>query len=313
MPLPFLDDFLLRLKTNNFSDETITNYENDLRVFEKFLDEDLRKPFPKFTKASVDLYKAFLASRERKTAKGMEKRKKSRLSARTVNRMLSSLRSYLKYLIKTDQPCPVPPEAVELVKTPRLKSRVAELEEFQRLLEAPIELEKDRFIALRNRALFEVLFATGMRISEVLSLHREHIDGSGRIFVRGKGKKERFVYLTPRADRHLAAYLALRDDGFPALFIPRRGRNAGKADVRLSPNYVEMKLKQYKEALRINVPVTVHSFRHAFATYLAEEGASPAALQILLGHESLDTTTKYVHPSDRFAEETHRKYHPLNK
>lgn len=311
MPLPYLEDFLLRLRTNNFSEKTIENYENDLRVFEKFLDQDVRLPFSKFGKAHIDLYKAFLASRDRKTAKGLQKRRKDRLSARTMNRMLSSLRSFLKYLIQTDRPCPVPPEAVDLVKTPRVKTRVAELDAFQRLLEAPTAFEKDRFMALRNRALLETLFATGMRLSEILSLDRTHIDGSGRIFVRGKGKKERFVYLTPRADRHLRDYLKERKDAFPALFIPLRGRNANSEKARLSPNYVEMVVKRYKERLRINIPVTVHSFRHAFATYLAEEGASPAALQILLGHESLDTTTKYVNPSDRFAEETHRKYHPL--
>jgi len=311
MSLPYLEDFLLRLQTNNFSEKTIENYENDLRVFEKFLDQDVHIPFSKFGKAHIDLYKAFLTSRDRKTAKGPHTRKKAHISARTINRMLSSLRSFLKYLIKTDRPCPVPPEAVDLVKTPRLKSRVAEMDAFQRLLEAPTGFEKDRFTALRNRALFETLFATGMRLSEILSLDRTHIDGSGRIFVRGKGKKERFVYLTPRADRHLGVYLKERKDAFPALFIPLRGRNANSEKARLSPNYVEMTLKRYKERLRINVPLTVHSFRHAFATYLAEEGASPAALQILLGHESLDTTTKYVNPSDRFAEETHRKYHPL--
>lgn len=311
MSLPYFEDFLLRLRTHHFSEKTIENYENDLRVFEKFLDQDIRIPFSKFTKAHSDLYKAFLASRDRKTAKGHHKRRKDRLSARTTNRMLSSLRSFLKYLIKTDHPCPVPPEAVDLVKTPRVKVRVADMEAFQRLLEAPIHFEKDRFTGLRNRALLETLFATGMRLSEILSLDRTHIDGSGRIFVRGKGKKERFVYLTPRADRHLRDYVKERTDSFPALFIPLRGRNANTERARLSPNYVEMVVKRYKERLRINVPVTVHSFRHAFATYLAEEGASPAALQILLGHESLDTTTKYVNPSDRFAEETHRKYHPL--
>ncbi len=313
MPLPYLEDFLLRLRTHNFSEKTIENYESDLRVFEKFLDHDVHIPFSKFGKPHIDLYKAFLTSRDRKTAKGPHTRKKTHISARTINRMLSSLRSFLKYLIKTDRRCPVPPEAVDLVKTPRVKSRVAEMDTFQRLLEAPTEFEKDRFTALRNRALLETLFATGMRLSEILSLDRTHIDGSGRIFVRGKGKKERFVYLTPRADRHLDVYLKERKDAFPALFIPLRGRNANSEKARLSPNYVEMTLKRYKERLRINVPLTVHSFRHAFATYLAEEGASPAALQILLGHESLDTTTKYVNPSDRFAEETHRKYHPLKR
>ncbi|PIU56660.1 MAG: hypothetical protein COS87_01500, partial [Chloroflexi bacterium CG07_land_8_20_14_0_80_45_17] len=80
---------------------------------------------------------------------------------------------------------------------------------------------------------------------------------------------------------------------------------------RISTNYLQERIKRYREKLKINVPTSAHSLRHGFATYLAEEGANPAALQVLLGHESLDTTTRYVHASDKYAEETHHKYHPL--
>ena len=103
----------------------------------------------------------------------------------------------------------------------------------------------------------------------------------------------------------------MRADEYPALFIPYRGRNVGRLKARISPNYVQMKVKQYRERLGINVPTSPHSFRHGFATYLAEKGANPAAIQILLGHESLQTTTRYVHASDRYAEKTHRRFHPL--
>lgn len=159
--------------------------------------------------------------------------------------------------------------------------------------------------------MLEVLFSTGMRVSELISLNRDQIDKSGRIFIRGKGKKERFVYLTPRAQKHIAAYLASRKDRHSALFVPYRGRNVGTTKTRISPNYVQMKIKQYRERLGINVPTSPHSFRHGFATYLAEKGANPAAIQILLGHESLHTTTRYVHASDRYAEKTHKRFHPL--
>ncbi len=159
--------------------------------------------------------------------------------------------------------------------------------------------------------MLEVLFSTGMRISELMSLNRSQLDGSGRLFIKGKGKKERFVYLTQRASRWLNDYLANRQDQAPAMFVPLRGANAGKSIRRVSTNYLQAKIKQYREKLRINVPTSAHSLRHGFATYLAEAGANPAAIQVLLGHESLDTTTRYVHASDRFAEETHRKYHPV--
>ncbi|KKQ77997.1 hypothetical protein A3B42_00225 [Candidatus Daviesbacteria bacterium RIFCSPLOWO2_01_FULL_38_10] len=98
-----------------------------------------------------------------------------------------------------------------------------------------------------------------------------------------------------------------------ALFVPTKGRNITKVQRRISTNYLQQRIKRYREKLKINPPTSAHSLRHGFATYLAEEGASPAAIQILLGHESLNTTTRYVNVSDRFAEEAHKKYHPLSK
>lgn len=309
--LPFFDDFLLYLKTNNFSLETIYNYERDLRVFEAFLG-DSSTLFDKVDKKVIAQYKAYLVSRDRKTAIKSDKSEKQ-LASRSVNRMLSSLRSYLKYLIEMDYKVPVPSEAIKLVKTERRHPRVAELNELIKLIEAPSHLENDKLVSLRNRAILEILFSTGMRISELVSLNRNQIDGTGRIFIMGKGKKERFVYLTERAQYHLDQYLKMRNDNFPALFIPYSGRNVNNLRKRISTNYLQGKIKWYREKLRINVPTSAHSLRHGFATYLAEEGANPAAIQILLGHESLATTTRYVHASDRYAEETHRKYHPLRE
>jgi len=309
--LPYLDDFLLFLKTNNYSLETIYNYERDLLVFSRFLEES-STPFEKVDKRVVAQFKAYLASRDRKTAiKGEEG--EDQLASRSLNRMLSALRSFLKYLIEMDLPCPVAPEAIKMIKTEKRHAQVAEFEDLLKLIESPSYLESDPLIALRNQAILEVLFSTGMRISEICKLNRSQIDGSGRIFVMGKGKKERFVYLTPRAQEILDRYLATRQDALEALFIPYSGPNVSKNKKRLSANYIQMKIKEYRQKLKINVPTSAHSLRHGFATYLAENGASPAAIQILLGHESLDTTTRYVHASDKFAEETHRKFHPLSE
>ncbi len=109
------------------------------------------------------------------------------------------------------------------------------------------------------------------------------------------------MYLTERARYYLEAYLATRNDNAPALFIPYAGRNVNSPRRRISTNYVQERIKHYRELLHIIVPTSAHSLRHGFATYLAEEGANPAALQILLGHETLETTTRYVHASDRYA------------
>ncbi len=305
---PYLDDFLLNLQSNNYSQETVYNYERDLKVFEQFLDE-AGFEFDKIDKKTILYYKAYLSSQDRRTAAQAEAEKQ--LSPRSLNRMLSALRSFLKYLVEMDHPCPIPPEAVKLTKAPRKHPQVAELNDLVRLIEAPSRLEPNLKVALRNRAILEVLFATGMRISELCSLNRNQIDESGRIFITGKGKKQRFVYLTPRAREHVERYLAAREDTSPALFIPHAGRNVANPKRRLSANYLQERIKWYRERLRINVPTSAHSLRHGFATYLAEQGANPAAIQILLGHESLATTTRYVHASDKYAEETHHKYHPL--
>lgn len=290
--------------------------------------------------------------------------KDSGLGSRSVNRMLSALRSYLSWCVDNDFEIPIPPEAVKLIKTERKKSQVAELHELISLIEAPSKFEKDIRVAARNRAMLELLFSTGMRISELLNLNMEQINDEGKIFIMGKGKKERFVYLTERAKHHLRQYLKVREmpsdkaknavngggsDGLAnrdqkghdpnvdtgegdleiltptlknaklagrgdeAVFIPYRGGRDGSVNDRISQNYLQEKIAEYRRRLGIVVPTSAHSLRHGFATYLAENGANPAAIQVLLGHESLQTTTRYVHASDRFAEETHRKQHPLKK
>jgi len=309
--LPYLDDFLLNLQTDNYSEETLYNYERDLRVFEEFL-KDVDVDFRKINKKTILNYKAYLVSRDRKTAKSQKTKKK--LATYSINRMLSVLRSYLKFLIDMDYKSPISPEMVKLTKTPRKHPRVGEFEEIVKLIESPMRFEKNKRVALRNRAMLEVLFSSGVRISELLNIKKEDIDKTGRIFVRGKGKKERFVYLTHRSQKHLKHYLEVRGETTsPYIFVPFRGKNVHKKNKKLSPNYLQAKVKRYRKLLGLNIPISAHGIRHAFATYLAESGANPAAIQILLGHESLDTTTRYVHASDRYAEKMHRKYHPLKE
>lgn len=306
--IPYLVEFLASLSTRDYSSETIFNYERDLLVFRCFLDEKSYL-FNQISNQTLADFRAWLMSQNHKTASGAASVEK--LSAGSINRTLSSLRSYFKYLVDADYDTPVSPQSIKLLKMPRTHGRVAEFDSLVQLIESPIKFEKDKRIALRNRMMLEVLFATGMRISELLSLNRDQINDTGKIFIRGKGRKERFVYLTDRAKALLKDYLLTRDDDNPALFIPYSGKNSGTAKARISPNYLQMKIKRYKELLGIIVPTSAHSFRHGFATYLAEQGANPAAIQILLGHESLQTTTRYVHASDKYAESTHKEFHPL--
>jgi len=310
MFLPYLDDFLLNLQTNNLSNKTLYNYERDLKVFENFL-EDIGVNFNNINKKTILNYRAYLSSVDRKTPKNQKGEKK--LGSFSINRMLSVLRSYVKYLIDMDHESPLSPESIKLIKTEKKHPRVSEFDEIKRLIESPAQFEKNKIIALRNQTMLEVLFSTGMRISELLNFKLDQIDKKGRIFIRGKGKKERFVYLTPRAQKCLNNYLETRTDDSPFSFVPYSGSHNQDKNKKISPSYLQRKIKKYRELLGINIPLSAHSIRHGFATYLAESGANPAAIQILLGHESLDTTTRYVHASDRYAEKVHHKFHPLKE
>ena len=280
----------------------------------------------------------------------------SGLDARSVNRMLSALRSYLKFRIDNDLEIPIPPDAIKLIKADKKKSQVAELSELISLIEAPMQFEKSSEASLRNRCMLELLFSTGMRISELINLNLDQINLDGKLFILGKGKKQRFVYMTPRAmlwlDKYLEVrvkhvniadretsndheifktlsksesekypYIKLIEDfrksnfinkfNSPALFIPFSGRSSKLDGARISTNHFQEKIAEYRRRLGILVPTSAHSLRHGFATYLAENGANPAAIQVLLGHESLNTTTRYVHASDKYAQDTHKDKHPL--
>ena len=307
--LPHFDDFLLNLKVNNYSEETIYNYERDLTVFEDFLCE-LKTEFSKISKKDILNYKAYLISDGRLTSD--KHASDTHLSPYSTNRMLSALRSYLKYMIDMDYPTPIPPDAIKMSKTTKNKVQVPDLNEIIKIIEAASKFEENKKVALRNRAIFEVLFATGLRVSELVNLRMDKIDKEGRIYVLGKGKKERFAYLTPRAIKYLKLYLKIRPSDSDFVFVPFQGKNVNnKKNKKISTRYVQERIKKYRELLSINIHVSPHIIRHAFATYLAEDGANPAAIQILLGHESLDTTTRYVHASDRYAEKTHHDFHPL--
>lgn len=307
--LESIDDFFIFLQTNNYSPKTIYNYEKDLLMFAYFF--SLKKiTIFELDKKLVNEFKAYLASDDRMTPT-ISVVSNHQLSPESINRCLSAIRTYIRFLIDNDIKCPVMPDQFKMVKKDRHHPNVADLEDIIRLIEAPSKLELDPLIAARNRAILEVLFATGMRISELVALNRHDINQSGRIFITGKGRKQRFVYLTDRATALLNEYLKQRTDSMPALFIPTKGRSIKLLQKRLTTRYIQNKIQRYREVLKIDLPISPHSLRHGFATYLAEGGASPAAIQILLGHESLNTTTRYVNASDRFAQESHKKYHPL--
>ena len=339
LKLPFLDDFLLFLTTNNYSLATIKNYERDLLVFEEFLNENQIK-FQDINKQTITIYKADLLANTRQTL--IKSNKSTSLTPKSINRMLTSLRSYLTYLIDNDYQIPVLPQQIKLMKLGKQVLHLPEIEKLIKLIESPLEYEKNEFIGYRNKTILELIFASGMRISEVISLKIDQLEGDrSKLLIKGKGNKERFVYLTPRSINILTEYLNLRYqfikeklpkhlqkdnliDKFQYVFITKKSLEISKdinkqnittslLDAHISSNYLQAKIKTYRSILGLTSKVSAHTLRHGFATYLAESGANPSALKVLLGHESLETTTKYVHASDKFASDTHTKYHPLKK
>lgn len=347
--LPRLAEYLSNLKNNNYSKETLENYGRDLEIFESYLFY-IETRFEKINKLTISDFKGFLreqnyipilhkylkyqldknetiseedVSKSQNQVSELKKAMyKGQLSDNSVNRMLSALRSYMNFLVDMDFDVPFPPSAIKMIKAEQKEKQVAELNELIQLIECPMEFEEDNIVKIRNRAILELIFSTGMRISEVVNLNRDQVKmdgvniGDNRIYIQGKGKKQRFVYLTERSIHHLQEYMELRVDDYPAMFIPTRGTRKATENpyiVRLSQNYIQMKIAEYRRKLGIIVPTSAHSLRHGFATYIAEEGANPAAIQRLLGHSSLQTTSKYVHASDKFAEKAHRDFHPLKE
>ena len=309
--LPHIDAFLLNLQTSHYSPATICNYERDLKVFDYFLNES-NIHFDKINKQTITYYKAHLTSRGRKTA-GLNNGSDKQLGTHSINYKLTALRVYLRYLIDMDYPYPLPPEAVKLTKAARKYPQVAELNDLVRLIEAPTP--ESNIIGLRDKAILETLFSTGLRVSELVSLNSAQIDlERHEIGVTGKGDKIRVVPLSDTAAQWIRRYLQSRRDHFKPLFIRYSGaikteKNGEK--MRLTARSIQNIVTKYAKRCGLPIKASPHTLRHGFATYLAEEGANPAALQILLGHESLENTTRYVHASDKYAEETHHKYHPL--
>ncbi len=338
--LPMYEEFLLSLQISNYSISTLKNYERDLQTLAEFLRErDLS--FSDMSKQTIDQYKAELIANQRQTLK--QKKSSSALNAKSINRMLTTLRSYLTFLIDRDEDVPIIPQQIKLLKKEKKVTHIPDLSDVLTFVEAPEHLESNEFIGLRNRTIMEMMLASGMRISEVLSLQNTNVEDSGKMYVTGKGHKQRFVYLTPRARRLLHRYREQRReviqsalpspfdtdeyvDKFTYLFVTKKTFDGITDYVKnhyylpdyvfeshISDNYIQAKFKEYRLQLGFSSPISPHTLRHAFATYLAESGASPAAIQILLGHESLETTTTYVNASERFAEETHTDYHPVKK
>jgi site-specific recombinase XerD len=222
------------------------------------------------------------------------------------NYHLIALRRFLKYLMKRGITA-LSPERIELAKVGARELDLISGGELTRLLEAP---QGDEIKALRDRALLELFFSTGLRLSELCSLNRDLDLSKDEFSVRGKGEKVRVVFLSDEAKNALKKYLDKRTDLAEPMFIQLSRNSAkNKEATRLSPRSIERLVKLYAIKAGISRKVTPHVLRHSFATDLLGNGADIRSVQTMLGHANIATTQIYTHVTDKQLREVHKKFH----
>lgn len=235
------------------------------------------------------------------------------LSPITQSYHLIALRSFLAYCSKRDIPT-LTPEKIELPKVKRKQVGFLTGDETERLIET---IKTDTPQGIRDRAILELLFSSGLRVSELVNLNRDHINlKRGEFMVRGKGQKDRPVFISPEASEWLATYLETRSDSAIPLFIRYSGFKTGDTQgesFRLTPRSVQRIVQHYAKLAGITKKVSPHTLRHSFATDLLMNGADLRSVQSMLGHSNISTTQVYTHVTDLHLHEIHQKFHRQHK
>jgi site-specific recombinase XerD len=233
----------------------------------------------------------------------------------TQNYHLIALRAFLKYLRKQDIES-LNPERIELAKTSGRDLDLITADELNRLMKAPskesAENATGELMRLRDTAILELLFSTGLRVSEICSLNSDLDLTRDEFSVRGKGDKVRVVFLSASAKKAVGEYLKKRGDMGEALFVSYGkgfAKNVGKDLSRITARSVERLVKSYATKAGITRKVTPHVIRHSFATDLLENGADLRSVQALLGHANIATTQVYTHVTDKHLREVHKAFH----
>jgi site-specific recombinase XerD len=283
----YISDYLGYLEIErNRSPKTRENYTRYLAVFM----ENAHPKQPKdITAEVVRTFRVALARR------GIKKN--------TQSYYVIAIRNFLKYLVKRGVPS-LAPESIELPKIARRDIEVLDYSELERLLTAP----KEKTLRdLRDRAVLETLFSTGLRVSELCSLSRSLDLARGEVSVRGKGEKVRVVFFSPRTRTAITAYLKARSDTDEALFVSvgKKGNVVG----RITPRAVERLVDRAARVAGIPKHVHPHQLRHSFATDLLSNGADLRSVQELLGHANVSTTQVYTHLTNRTLRDIHSQFH----
>ena len=285
----FLDSLWLE---KNLSQNTLESYKNDLNKFRNFLEKNNKSVL----KADHFLILSFLSFL---LDKGF--------SSKTVSRNISSLKSFFKYLISVEHIKINPMLNIDAPKSGLFLPTTLTVEETQQILDAPNEL---RPIEMRDKAMLYTLYATGMRISELISLNIHNVDLTrGSVQVIGKGGKERLIPLTNDAITMIKKYLTNARDKLSKgkdhnnIFVSTHGK-------QISRHSFWHRIKAYLKKVDVKKEVHPHTLRHAFATHMLNNGADLRSVQLLLGHSDLATTQIYTHVAQAEVKNLHKKHHP---
>ncbi len=299
-----ITDFLEYLELErNASQLTIKNYDHYLKRFLEFAGD--------LDPNNIDLglvrkYRLYLS-------RYTDPITKKPLKRITQNYFMIALRAFLRYLARVDVGT-LSPEKVELGETDARPLKVLDESHLKSLLDAPDTTKKD---GIRDRAILEMLFSTGLRVSELASLNCDTINLGRREFgIIGKGGKERVVFISDSAANWVEKYLQIRKDTFKPLFIRFQGKidltNNGES-MRLTTRSVERIVEKYVKKLGLPVKATPHTLRHSFATDLLINGADIRSVQEMLGHSNISTTQIYTHVTNQHLKDVHKSFHSGNK
>lgn len=305
----FLPDFLEYLEIEKgLSEYTQRNYHRSLKKFVNWLKENDMENLKahQLNPKHIWKYRVYLS-------RCISNKTGERLKKSTQNRHLVALRTFLKFFAVRDINS-LPADKVELPKDENeRKVDFLNLEQVEKLLSAPDTTTKT---GLRNRAILETLFSTGVRVAELVSLDRDQLKIKPdteelETSIVGKGNRPRTVYFSERCINWLRKYLQTRDDDSEALFIRYRGPK--NSSLRLTPRSIENIVKKYVKRAGLPKFTVPHTLRHSFATDLLAQGVDLRVVQEFLGHKNVATTQIYTHVTSKRLRDIHRKYHSGNK
>ncbi len=294
-----LDDFIEHLEVEGGrSVSTSINYRLYLERFIEFTDDTT---VDKITPEVVRKYRLWLNR--------YKNERDDELSLITQAYHLIALRGFLKYLSQRDIPS-MAADKIILPKVVRKQVTFLHYDEVQRMIDA-IDIHSEQ--GLRDRAIVELLFSSGLRVSELVNLNRDHVNTKRREFmVRGKGQKDRPIFISQSAADWVNKYLVQRQDNLPPLFLSysrNQTTNTTGDYRRLTPRSIQRLVTHYARLAGITKHVSPHTMRHSFATDLLMNGADLRSVQSMLGHSNISTTQVYTHVTDEHLREVYEKFH----